>query len=525
MSNRVRFWAGVIGFGVNILLFQTIAVAVSVPEMANLAKAITVKISEPNSQGSGVILQHQGDVYTVLTVAHVVKNHNVAYTIATADGKTYPIVSDSIRSAAADLDLAVVKFRAQANYPTAKIGNSHVLTEGMDLYVTGYPATTIAINKSIFVFREGKVSANSNETLAQGYSLIYSNDTLPGMSGGPVLDRDGALVAIHGRGDREQLASGELGGKTGFNLGIPIDRFATIASNLGVSLNREVVTIPQPTAPKPDDYLALGVQKNRKGDYRGALADYNRAIELKPNYAIAYNYRGLLKVEKLNDLQGALADYDRAIQIDPKLANSYNNRGLLKKSKLNDLQGALADYNLAIQIDPNYANPYNNRGLLKATKLNDPQGALADYNRAIQIDPNYARVYNSRGILKAEKLNDIQGALTDYNLAIKLDPNYANPYNSRGVLKADKLNDLQGALADYNLAIKLDPNYAIAFYSRGVLKYNFLGDRSGGMADMQRAANLFQQQSNQELYRLANNYLQKMASNKPKYFIFPKFHR
>jgi hypothetical protein len=46
------------------------------------------------------------------------------------------------------------------------------------------------------------------------------------MSGGVVLNNDGKLVAIHGRGDRD-----ENGAKTGFNLGIPVNRFATVASN------------------------------------------------------------------------------------------------------------------------------------------------------------------------------------------------------------------------------------------------------------------------------------------------------
>lgn len=65
------------------------------------------------------------------------------------------------------------------------------------------------------------------------------------MSGGAVLNQNGELVAIHGRGDREKNAQGEFGQKTGFNLGIPVNRFATIASNLGVNLRETVPPIPQ----------------------------------------------------------------------------------------------------------------------------------------------------------------------------------------------------------------------------------------------------------------------------------------
>jgi tetratricopeptide (TPR) repeat protein len=512
VSDKAIFWVGLMGAAATIPLVQVVATAATAPEIARTAKAITVKISEPNSQGSGVILKRQGDVYTVLTAAHVVKAKNVSYTIATSDGNQYRVSNSSIRRATVDIDLAVVEFRAPTNYPTAKLGNSNSLTEGMELYVGGFPLATKTITDSIFVFREGKVSANSNKTFEKGYSLVYSNDTLPGMSGGAVLNQNGELVAIHGRGDREITASGDTGAKTGFNLGIPIARFGTIASKLGVTLDTKIAAIPTNSAAKPDDYIALGVQKFQKQDYRGALAEYDRAIQLDPNYAIAYNYRGILKEHKLSDSQGALAEYNRAIQLDPNLALAYNNRGSLKYKKLGDSQGALADYNRAIQLDPNLAAPYNNRGILKENKLSDSQGALADYNRAIQLDPNYSIAYTNRGSLKYKKLGDNQGALADYNRAIQLNPNLAIAYTNRGSLKENKLGDSQGALADYNRTIQLDPNYAIAYTNRGALKYRKLNDRSGGISDMQQAARLFKSQNNTSEYNNAMEFLRQWGA-------------
>ena len=65
------------------------------------------------------------------------------------------------------------------------------------------------------------------------------------------------------------------------------------------------------------------------------------------------------------DYQGALADFDRAIQIDPNIVEVYNYRGNLKGNILQDYQGALVDFNRAIQLKPNYALLYKNRGVLK----------------------------------------------------------------------------------------------------------------------------------------------------------------
>jgi Flp pilus assembly protein TadD len=462
MSHKISAWVGIIGIWVTIPLIQPIATAKTSVEIGDTARAITVSISEPESVGSGVILQHQGDTYTVLTAAHVVRN-KVAYKITTSDDRQYSAISSSIKPAPGSIDLAIVKFKATANYPTAKLGSSQRLKSGMELYVAGFPAATQVLTKSVFVFREGKVSANSNRTFDAGYSLVYSNDTLPGMSGGAVLNGNGELVAIHGRGDRERLADNTLGGKTGFNVGIPIDRFVALASNLGVRLSQSVAVTPPSTEPKADDYLASAAQKYSNRDYRGALAEYDRVIQLQPNNSPAYNYRGVLKV-KIQDFEGGLADYNRAIQLDANYGEAYSNRGNLKANKLQDLPGAMADYDLAVELSPKYAPAYSNRGNLKVQNR-DIEGGLADYNLAIQRDPTEATYHSYRAFLK--------------------------------ILSGDR----QGALADFNRSIELNPSNAIIYAKRGDHRYFSLKDRTGGIDDLQQAAKLYQQQGNTEQYQ------------------------
>ncbi|MFM7276915.1 MAG: tetratricopeptide repeat protein, partial [Microcystis aeruginosa] len=59
------------------------------------------------------------------------------------------------------------------------------------------------------------------------------------------------------------------------------------------------------------------------------MADYNQAINIKPDHANAYYNRGIAKYE-LEDKQGAIADYNQAINIKPDHALAYNNRGNAK---------------------------------------------------------------------------------------------------------------------------------------------------------------------------------------------------
>jgi tetratricopeptide (TPR) repeat protein len=103
---------------------------------------------------------------------------------------------------------------------------------------------------------------------------------------------------------------------------------------------------------------------------------YSAAIRLKPDYAEAYNNRGIARSDK-GDLDGALKDFTEAIRLKPDYADAYINRGNARSAK-GDLDGALADYNEAIRLKPDYATAYYNRGNARFAK-GDLDGATADY--------------------------------------------------------------------------------------------------------------------------------------------------
>jgi len=137
--------------------------------------------------------------------------------------------------------------------------------------------------------------------------------------------------------------------------------------------------------PHPWAYNNRGIARAEQKDLAGALADYDRAIELKPDYATAYNNRGLARAEQ-KDLAGALADYDRAIELfpdGPEKATAYNNRGAARAEQ-KDLAGALADYDRAIELDPQDATAYNNRADVYL-ELKDWESARSDYERRVAL--------------------------------------------------------------------------------------------------------------------------------------------
>ena len=78
-----------------------------------------------------------------------------------------------------------------------------------------------------------------------------------------------------------------------------------------------------------EEYLDKGIAKGELGYYRGAIQDFNKAIEIDPNYYEVYNHRGFAKFN-LGDYKEAIQDYNKAIEINPNYAFAYHSRGLTK---------------------------------------------------------------------------------------------------------------------------------------------------------------------------------------------------
>ncbi|QOI98135.1 MAG: tetratricopeptide repeat protein [Flammeovirgaceae bacterium] len=126
-------------------------------------------------------------------------------------------------------------------------------------------------------------------------------------------------------------------------------------------------------------YLQRGLHRMKNKDYKGALADYERALKIKEDDPEIWLNHGLLK-EKLSDMQGAYSDYSRAIELQEDYVQAWLNRGnlLAQQKKYSE---AVEDYSVALLYKPDYAAAYYNRALVYHT-LKNLQKACADLQQA-----------------------------------------------------------------------------------------------------------------------------------------------
>ncbi len=372
-----------------VIVVQPPAIAAKTPQqVAEIAAPITVQVNSALGDGSGVIIAKSGNIYSVLTVNHVVEDPQVSYRIQTYQGESYPVTQVvELQADVTEPDLAVIQFESQNEYPVATLGNSDQAVIGAQIYVYGYPATGGLTGAQ----REPELSpglvTSRPKSRPEGYILRYQAVTWSGMSGGPVFDQEGRLVGLHGQGEFgfAQTSAGDITPiKTGFNAAVPINLFITQLAK--TALTPEDITIDE--SPAITSSMSLE----------------------NPENAQAYYFRGLTLLDQEKSWE-AIADFNQALKLEPNNPEAYFNRGLARTQLAANLPeptrgpNPIADYTEAIRLNPGYADAYYNRGLAYLV-LKQYGEAIADFQQAAELYRRLGREESHQDALdRIEELN------------------------------------------------------------------------------------------------------------------------
>ncbi len=471
------------------------------PEMVSqIAQDITVRIEGSSSSGSGVVIGKQGREYIVITAWHVLKSQNPEEElwITTPDGVKRQSITNSINRIK-DVDLAEVRFKSDGTYETAYIENASSLTSGSNIFVAGYPLPSDGLISKKVLFSSGNVIYISDEADDNGYQLSYNNTTLPGMSGSPVFNSRGSVVAIHGRGllDKQQTAAEGVFVKSGINQAVPISFYQQVDSNIDSKISYE--------DQEANRYLAKSYKLNQFIDqsYKDMSHSTRNQMRLDAlsfiNKSLSYKVTPqalLAKAEHLGSINSSdhshkliLDLYSKAIELRPDYAEAYVGRARFKWEGLNhfgdrgsekfvDREKAIfSDLQKAISINPLLMQAYIAMASYWSFEITDASifnrsedlvKFISNFNQvfesAIKVNPLEARLYELRAGLwryypDYDKARDkhLRFWLLDLNKAIQLNPLNARSYKDRAYVW-NRIGEHQKAVNDFKIFLDMDEN-------------------------------------------------------------------
>ena len=144
----------------------------------------------------------------------------------------------------------------------------------------------------------------------------------------------------------------------------------------------------------PRHYNNRGLTLHELKRFEEALASYDRALKVRPDYAEAL-LQSRFTLHELKRFEEALASYDRALTVRPDYAEALSNRGNTLH-ELKRFEEALASYDRALKVRPDFAEAHNNLGLalMQLGHLSEARAAL---ERAVELAPDKAKYRRDLG--------------------------------------------------------------------------------------------------------------------------------
>lgn len=196
-----------------------------------------------------------------------------------------------------------------------------------------------------------------------------------------------------------------------------------------------------------EGYYRLGVAYLTGGDYRRAVVELDKAIELNPNDPSYYNAMGLAYFYD-RKVDQAIPHFQKAVQLDTKLSEAYNNLGAAYVQK-RMWQDAITAFTRAL-ANPLYATPerayYNLANVYyQMGRVNE---AIEEYKKALDIAPDFDAAHNDLGFVYYQQ-GKIDLAIEEFKRAIKTNPDYALAHHNLALAYYTKMGNLDRGSKEY----------------------------------------------------------------------------
>lgn len=232
-----------------------------------------------------------------------------------------------------------------------------------------------------------------------------------------------------------------------------------------------------------DAYVGRGACLAMLNEPDRARADFERACALAPDRADGWYHLGRL-AQSLGDVEGAVREFLRAIEVRPE-ARTFFALGQIHVDLGEDFE-AIDAFGRAFELDHRSVAALSERArIFMAHECH--VAALADYATCVLLEPDKAQHRVNRGNAHYE-LGDHEHAIVDYEAALSLDRCLPEVSLNLGCIALDSDRILQ-AIQHFNDAIAMNPEYARAHLNRGLAHF-YRGYDEGAEDDLVQAATL-----------------------------------
>src|SRR6059058_3996087 len=243
---------------------------------------------------------------------------------------------------------------------------------------------------------------------------------------------------------------------------------SAIAEQLSLKLSgteqKAVTAKPTENAAAYDAFLrGLSIEHTSYGydTYQRAAISYAKAVELDPNFALAWARLSILRSflyfntidPKTNSADAVKTSADHAMSLAPDLGEAHVAQGSYRYRVLRDFEGALSSYKQAQQLLPNSALVNEYLGYV-LRRLGRWEEAEPYYRKAIELDPLDVQLLSSFGAEYYLYLRRFKEAHVTIDRAIQIAP---DADNARAVKAGVLMSEGRLAEADQEL-VKVPAN-------------------------------------------------------------------
>ena len=347
------------------------------------------------------------------------------------------------------------------------INDEHSQYYAGDAYTQASPFNTSIVN-SIFTFTN------------LDYEIVYTNPSFGGMSGSPVLDSRGKVIAIHTAAEGKRFGFSEV--QLGYSTGVLIGTFLRLANTIGINpqwLNIEkpvssITTIVENdsiakhlinlTLPKSNgtgkDWLHYANHLWRTLKYEQAITAIERAIELEPDLAEAYYLKSRVLESTLNDFDlqyffNVASNQNANEQAINEQAIAIQQEGeKLYHKNIQAIQLAIQNLKKATEIQPEFYQAWRELGdllrILPSIKLQSKQTSGKIITENIFYDETLIELMSKPSAITSEDLKQLHFIVQDF----------------KNLFATKKVGYMQ-ALKAYNQAITINSQDSFLFSRQG----------------------------------------------------------